>query len=77
MSEPTEDAPLLPSMPGGQPYDHRGVDVTLIDYTMSLTPRERLELLRSAVASIEMMRRAASRVRPADSTGDASDTQAR
>jgi len=73
MSEPTEDAPLLPSMPGGQPYDHRGVDVTLIDYTMSLTPRERLLYLMSAVESIERMLNAGKRVQSVEPTGDASE----
>lgn len=54
---------LLPSMPGGQPHGAVGIDYTSIDWMLSLTPRERLEVLRQAVASLEKVRRAA-RLRP-------------
>lgn len=39
--------------------DAEGVDVTLIRWMLSLTPRERLEVLNSAMNSLETIRGAA------------------
>ena len=39
-------------------YDKNGVDVTLVRWTLSLTPRERLAALQSAVDSIWRLKNA-------------------
>jgi hypothetical protein len=51
-----QDEVLLPSMPGGQPYDERGVDITLIEWMLSLTPDERLEYITSAANALAELR---------------------
>jgi hypothetical protein len=61
-SEEPQQGEVLPSMPGGQPYDENGVDITLVQWMLSLTPSERLEVLRQAVEFIESMRHATSGV---------------
>lgn len=39
-------------------YDKNGVDVTLVRWSLSLTPQQRLEALQSAVDSIWRLRNA-------------------
>jgi hypothetical protein len=52
----------LASIPGGHPYDEAGIDRTLIRWMLSLTPPQRLEVLRQNVESLERMRRAAAKI---------------
>jgi hypothetical protein len=53
MSEPEEKPPATasPSLPS----DNDGVDVTLIRWMLSLTPHERLEVLKQNINSIQRL----------------------
>lgn len=50
VTPPSEDQPV---------HDEAGVDLTLIRWTLSMTPAERLQVLQAFVDSITEMRRAA------------------
>lgn len=59
MAEP-EAKPSAEAVPE-EPSDHDGVDVTLIRWMLSLTPHERLEVLKQNVSSIQRLLDAQSR----------------
>jgi len=49
--------PASPDLPAEQPdFSPEGVDLTLIRWMLSLTPAQRLEVLQSAIASLQRMK---------------------
>jgi hypothetical protein len=53
---PDEKTPTPPADPD---YGSDGVDLTLIRWMLSLTPRERLEVLQASAGSLERLREVA------------------
>lgn len=54
---PAPDQPIVHSSGGERPaYSEDGVDLTLIAWMLSLTPRERLEVAQSAVDAVHRLR---------------------
>ena len=54
--EPADSNPVPPD------YNEEGVDLTLIDWMLSLTPGERIQVLQEAASSLTRLRDAATQV---------------
>ena len=59
MTEPENKGPEKPGdIPGSAPPEDDGVDVSLIRWMLSLTPKQRLQVLQQSVNSIIKLRNA-------------------
>lgn len=65
---------IIYEVPGRPAYSEDGVDLTLIRWSLSLSPAERLRMLRRRAASLERMRDARAR-RAVRHSGDPAPAQ--